>query len=90
MNHTTPLFRSTPREGVAAPRGGAVAESHCSVAAASPAPVIKETIRIQTDKKMASDGTYYLITQRQGGHFSPKWNIRKILFHMRWAAHTMN
>lgn len=45
--------------------GGAVTEGYCSMAAASPSLVIKEIIRIQTDKKMALDSTYYLIAQSQ-------------------------
>lgn len=76
--------------GCNCPTGGAVAEGYCSMAAASPTLVIKEIIRIQTDKKMASDSTYYLITQRQGGNCSWKWNINKNLFHMHCTYHLLN
>lgn len=83
------LSRSGGSCGSATREGGpAVAEGHCSMAA--PTLVIKKIIRIQTDKKMASDGTYYLITQRQGGAFSRKWNIKKNLFHMHCTCHLLN
>lgn len=45
--------------------GVAVTEVYCSMAAVSPSLVIKEIIRIQTDKKMALDRKYYLIAQCQ-------------------------
>lgn len=47
--------------------GAAVTEAYCSMAAAPPSLVIKEIIRIQTDKKMASDSKYNLIAQSQWG-----------------------
>lgn len=76
--------------GCNCPTGGAVGEGHCSMAAASPTLLIKGIIRIQTDKKMASDTTYYLITQRPGGDCSRKWNINKNLFHMHCTCHPLN
>lgn len=45
--------------------GGAVTEGYCSMAATSPSLLIKEIIRIQTHKKMASDSKYYVIAQSQ-------------------------
>lgn len=60
------------------PSGGAVAGDHCSVPTASPTLVIKEIIRIQTDKKMASASTLYMISLLKvgGGGWSWKWNIK--------------
>lgn len=40
----------------------AVTKGYCSMASSF---VIKEIIRIQTDKKMASDSKYYVFAQRQ-------------------------
>lgn len=72
------------------PTGGAVGQGHCSMAAASPTLVIKGISRIQTDKKMASDTTYYLITQRPGGDRSRKWNINENAFHMHCTCHPLS
>lgn len=57
--------------------GGAVTEGYCSMAAASPG-VINKIIRIQRDRKIALNSTYYLIAQSQWGRSDMEVELKQI------------